>query len=140
MADKLLSQECVDYCNLTKILSEIEDRLNDKIFEIVETYNNYANSIELSSLIVDNKTLKVIYNYSNCVDEGHDKFVMPIEWLDLDKAEIKELVLTRKKEEMERLKEMTRIAEAKRKKETEMKERAEYERLKAKFEKEKNNG
>lgn len=135
MSEKLLSQECVDYCNITKNLSEIEDKLNDKIYKIVELYDSSVDSIEHFSLDADNKILNVSYSYSSEAETYYDTFDMPIEWLDLNKTEIRKLIKIRKEEELRIIMEFAAKAEERRKKEAEEKERQEYERLKAKFEK-----
>jgi hypothetical protein len=139
MSEKLLSQECVDYCNITKNLSEIEDKLNGKIYVIVELYDTSVDSIEHYSLDTDNKILNVNYSYSSEAETYYDTFDMPIEWLDLDNTEIRKLIKIRKEEELRIIKELAAKAEERRKEEVEEKERQEYERLKAKFETKDNN-
>lgn len=136
MKNKLLSEQCIEYCNITKNLSEIEDKLHDKIYEIVELFDCCVDSIEHYSLDADNKILNVSYSYSSEAETYYDTVDMPIEWLDLDKTEIRNLIKIRKEEKLRIMRELAAKAEERRKKEVEMKERAEYERLKAKYEKE----
>ena len=136
MANKLLSQECIDYCNITKSLSEIEDKLNDKILKIVELYDNYVDSIEHYSLGADNKTLEVVYEYSSHDDYGRDTVIIPVKWLDSDENEIIKLVEAKIEEEKRLKEEMRKKEEERQKKEDEKKERAEYRMLKAKYGKE----
>ena len=134
MSDKLLSEKCVEYCDIVKKYSTTEYKIREKILEIVKLYNKYAYTID--SYDHDNGNLDVYYTEScyGCRDFGYNYF--PVKWLDLDKEELRKVVEADKEE-------MRKIYEEQKKKEQEQlkqaaeeKDRIEYERLKAKYEKE----
>jgi hypothetical protein len=138
MAKKLLSEECVDYCNLLENLSTTEDKIRNKLLDIIQLYDHHAYSIE-SYFIYDEEFLTVNYMASYLGDSDNETYLVRIKWLDLDRSEIKKLIEAeeeerRKQAEIRKQEELERY-----KKELEEKERQEYKRLKAKFETKDNN-
>lgn len=132
MSKKLLSEQCVEYSNFIESFSKIDEKIRRKLLEIVKFHDPFAKTIEFYSFIKDNKTIKVLfkYNYLGFIDLS--EYVIPIEWLDLKKIEIRKIIEAEQEAEKKRKKEEEE-------KELERKERADYERLKAKFDKKKDN-
>jgi Zn-finger nucleic acid-binding protein len=138
MDNKLLSQECVDYCNLLENLSTTEDKIRNKLLDIIQLYDHHAYLID-SYFIYNEEFLTVNYMASYLGDSDNETYLVRIKWLDLDRSEIKKLIEAeeeerRKQAEIRKQEELERY-----KKELEEKERQEYKRLKAKFETKDNN-
>lgn len=138
MSEKLLSQECVDYCKLIESLHETEEKLENKLLDIIQLYDHHVYLID-SYFIYNEEFLTVNYMASYLGDSDNETCLVPIKWLDLDRSEIKKLIEAeeeerRKQTEIRKQEELERY-----KKEVEEKERREYERLKAKFETKDNN-
>lgn len=136
MIDKLLSEKCIEYYNLLERFSETEAEITDKLLKIVKTYDHFAKSIEFCSFDPGNKTLRVVYEYMCCGDCECHECDIPVEWLDLFDSEIKEVVEAKRKEEMRKKEELANEMRKKDAEIRELRERREYERLKAKYEKE----
>ena len=133
MAKKLLSEQYTEYSNFIESFRKTDEKIRSKILNIVKFHDPFANTIEFYSLIKENKTIKVIFKFSYQGFIDYDEYVIPLEWLDLNNTKIRKIIEAEKEEERRKKKE-------KEEKELERKERADYERLKAKFEKEDNNG
>lgn len=132
MAKKLLSEQCIEYSNFIESFSKTDEKICRKLLEIVKFHDSFARTIEFYSFIKENKTIKVLFKYDYLGFIDYSEYVIPIEWLDLKKNEIRKIIEAEQEAEKQR-----KIEEEK--KELEEKERADYERLKAKFEKEENN-
>lgn len=124
---KILSEQFIEYYKQLESLNKTDEKIRRKLLEIVKFHDHFAKTIEFYSFIKENKTIKVIfkYDYLNFIDL--DEYVIPIEWLDLKKNEIRKIIEAEQEAERQR-----KIEEEK--KELEERERKEYERLKAKFE------
>lgn len=138
MNNKKLSEQCVEYCDVVKKYSGIENKIYEKILEITKLFDWHAYTIDLYYLVDDD--LKIHYTGSYMGYSDRDNCTFPLKWLDLDKEEIRKLV----KADKER---MRKVYEEQKKKEQEQlkqaaeeKERIEYERLKAKYERGSNYG
>ena len=128
MAKKLLSEKCIEYSNFIESFNKTDEKIRSKLLEIVEFHDHFAETIEFYSFIKENKTIKVIFKFDYLGFIDYDEYVMPIEWLDKNKAEIRKIIEAEQEAERRKKKEEEE-------KELERKERADYERLKAKFEK-----
>lgn len=138
MSEKLLSQECVDYCNLLESLHETEDKIRNKLLDIIQLYDYHAYLID-SYFMHDDEFLTVNYMASYLGDSDNETYLVPIKWLDLERFEIKKLLEAEEEERRKRAEIRKQEEQERLKKEIEEKERQEYERLKAKFEKRENN-
>lgn len=142
MEEKLLSEQCREYCKLIESLSESKDRFEDKILDIIRLYDHGAYSVESYSVIEEHDLLEVNYmgSYRGFCEPNSD--FIPMKWLDLELDEIRKIIEAeyekeRKREERRKKREKANKKKKRenKKKEKEIKERKEYERLKAKFEK-----
>lgn len=145
MDNKLLSEQCVEYCKLIESLSETEEKLENKILDIIQLLDHHAYSIESYSIIDEHDLLEVDYMGSYCGYVEPNSDFIPMKWLDLDIDEIMKILEAqhekeRKKEERrkKREKENKKKKMENKKKAAEKKERKQYERLKAKFDKKEN--
>lgn len=134
MSEKLLSTECVEYCKLIESLSETEEKLENKILDIIQLYDHHAYLIN-SYFIYDDEFLTVNYMASYLGDSDDETAFVRIKWLDLDRSEIKKLIEAEEEERRKRAEIRKQEEQERLKKEAEEKERLEYERLKAKFDK-----
>jgi hypothetical protein len=134
MSDKLLSEQCVEYCDIVEKYSETEDKIMRKILEIVKLYNKYAYTID--SYYHNNGNLDVYYTESCCGCSDFGTHYFPVKWLDLDKEDLRKVVEADKEEMRKLYEEQKKKEQEKQQQAAEEEDRIEYERLKAKFEKE----
>lgn len=125
---KILSEQFIEYYKLIESLNKTDEKIRLKMLEIVKFHDPFAKTIEFYSFIKENKTIKIIFKYNcfNCID--FSEYVIPIEWLDLKKNEIKKIIKAEQEEERRKKREEEDKA-------IEERERKEYERLKTKFDK-----
>jgi hypothetical protein len=146
MSEKLFSEQFREYCKLIESLSESKEKFEDKILDIIQLLDHHAYSVESYSIIEEHDLLEVNYMGSYCGYVEPNSDFIPMKWLDLDIDEIRKILEAeyekeRKREERRKKREKANKKKKmeNKKKAAEKKERKEYERLKAKFEKENNN-
>jgi hypothetical protein len=146
MSEKLFSEQFREYCKLIESLSESKEKFEDKILDIIQLYDHHAYSVESYSIIEEDDLLEVNYMGSYCGYVEPNSDFIPMKWLDLEIDEIRKILEAeyekeRKREERRKKREKANKKKKmeNKKKAAEKKERKEYERLKAKFEKENNN-
>lgn len=129
-----MNNEFLDYCVLKE---KYDARAEELVKEFGSGHSLWANEWYLDD---DKKTVSINYSYSCCGESDTDSLTLPIEYMDLSFDIYKEAERLRKIKEKQE--EERRIAEeAARKKaeelkaiEKERKEKALYEKLKAKYE------
>ena len=121
------------YEEYRKYRDTVENDIYRKICQIIRLFDKHFSVIEDYSLLDDNKTLHICYEYSIYGSRDYDTEDFPIEWLDKPIDEIKVEIEKIKEERRISYEESVKAAEEREAKERERKERQEYERLKAKF-------
>lgn len=133
MNNKKLSEQCVEYCNIVEKYSMAEYKIREKILEIVKLYDRHAYIIDRYSHWDD--SLEAHYTGSYCGCSDYNDYIFPIKWLDFEKEELRKLVEADKERMRKAYEEQEQLEQA-----AEEKERIEYERLKAKYERESDYG
>lgn len=129
----LLSEQCVEYCNIVEKYSMAEYKIREKILEIVKLYDRHAYIIDRYSHWDD--SLEAHYTGSYCGCSDYNDYVFPIKWLDREKEELRKLVEADKERMRKAYEEQKKKEREQFQQDVERKEKAEYERLKAKYEK-----
>ena len=122
------------YEEYRKYRDTVEHDICSKICQIVKLFDKHFSGIEHYSLLDDNQTLSVRYEYRIYGSSDYDTEAFPIEWLDKPIDELKVEIEKLKEERRIAWKENLKAIEEREAKERELKEREEYERLKKKYE------